>query len=482
MVIGNPSDEGGHMNIRKLILTALATSLTVSLIAMPDVAGASSTGTPVDGVWRSDGYASVLAISNGRASLYETTSISCAAGPVATQAGKAAGDGTVRFAAKDLAFTARVEHHRTRLVLHMDGSAGDRHLRRLQGLPGSCTRPGPTGPLATFDLFWQTYAENYPFFAAKGIDWPAVRDRYRPRVRPDMTDKELFDLLAEVIEPLGDAHTGIRIGEGQPGEPQYVGHRPGTTFPTLELEQKVRPFIERRDLHGPLQEFGNGRIGYTDLPGRIGYLRIIAFAGYTNPATYATDSAELDRALNAILTPARTSGPAALRGLVIDLRVNGGGHDALGLQLASRLTRQPYLAYSKRARNDANDPDRFTRPQPVRVPATAAPVYSGPVVILTGGSAMSAGETFTLATFGRSPRPVRIGENTQGVFSDTLIRSLPNGWHFILPNEEFLTREGRTFDGTGIPPDLRTPVFTDEEFAADRDSAFDQAIGLLSRR
>ena len=24
---------------------------------------------------------------------------------------------------------------------------------------------------AVFDVFWQTYAENYPFFAAKDIDW-----------------------------------------------------------------------------------------------------------------------------------------------------------------------------------------------------------------------------------------------------------------------------------------------------------------------
>ncbi|WP_277994563.1 hypothetical protein [Streptomyces sp. A10(2020)] len=29
-----------------------------------------------------------------------------------------------------------------------------------------------------------------------------------------------------------------------------------------------------------------------------------------------------------------------------------------------------------------------------------------------------------------------------------------------LPNEEFLTRSGRTFDGTGIPPHLTEPVFT----------------------
>lgn len=53
-----------------------------------------------------------------------------------------------------------------------------------------------------------------------------------------------------------------------------------------------------------------------------------------------------------------------------------------------------------------------------------------------------------------------IGQPTQGVFSDVLVRRLPDGLVFGLPNEEFPTRTGRTFDGTRIPPQLTEPVFT----------------------
>lgn len=420
-----------------------------------------------------DGYGTIVSVEHRRAQFYETTAISCVPGISPAQVGSVGGDGTVRFAADGVTYTLKANRPRTRLVLHQDISVGDRNLRRLRGLPAECTRPGP---LATFDIFWKTYAENYPFFAAKGVDWPAVRDKYRPRVRPDISDKRLFDLLVEMIKPLGDAHTGIE-NENR----RWVGIRPGTTPPSIELEQKLRPFIERRDLHAPLPDLANGRIGYADLPGRIGYLRIIAFQGYTDPETFATDSAKLDEVLDGILTKQRTSGPDALRGLVIDLRINGGGSDALGLQVASRLTRQPYLAYTKRVCNDPGNANRFTEPQPLWVRPANKPIYTGPIAILTGGSTISAGETFIQATMDRQPRPVRIGENTQGVFSDVLVRSLPNGWKFVLPNEEFLTRDGRTFDGTGIPPQLRTPVFTDEEFANDRDSAFDRAVALLSQ-
>ncbi|MFF5521682.1 hypothetical protein [Streptomyces coeruleorubidus] len=41
--------------------------------------------------------------------------------------------------------------------------------------------------------------------------------------------------------------------------------------------------------------------------------------------------------------------------------------------------------------------------------------------------------------------------------------------------EEFLTRSGRTFDGTGIPPHLTEPVFTKEEF----DKAVEDVVAVL---
>ena len=58
----------------------------------------------------------------------------------------------------------------------------------------------------------------------------------------------------------------------------------------------------------------------------------------------------------------------------------------------------------------------------------------------------------TQALMGRRPAIARVGENTQGVFSDVLSRTLPNGWGFGLPNELFLDQAGKGYDGPGIPP------------------------------
>lgn len=86
---------------------------------------------------------------------------------------------------------------------------------------------------------------------------------------------------------------------------------------------------------------------------------------------------------------------------------------------------------------------------------------------------------FTQVLMGRSPHITRIGENTQGVFSDVLERRLPNGWSFGLPNEVFLTPDGKAFDGAGIPPDIRVPVLAPADLAAGRDPGVAKALEVL---
>ncbi|MEV6292996.1 hypothetical protein AB0M41_21760 [Streptomyces sp. NPDC051896] len=63
-----------------------------------------------------------------------------------------------------------------------------------------------------------------------------------------------------------------------------------------------------------------------------------------------------------------------------------------------------------------------------------------------------------------------------------MVRNLPEGLLFGLPNEEHLTRTRRTCDGTSSPPQPTEPVFTEEQFAENRDSAFERAVNLLSGR
>ncbi len=103
------------------------------------------------------------------------------------------------------------------------------------------------------------------------------------------------------------------------------------------------------------------------------------------------------------------------------------------------------------------------------------------MVELIGVQSISAAETFTQALLKR-PLPVtRVGETTQGVFSDVLSRQLPNGWHFGLPNERFVT-DGKNYDVVGIAPDIAVESFTPAALATGNDAGVVKALEILRRR
>ena len=165
---------------------------------------------------------------------------------------------------------------------------------------------------------------------------------------------------------------------------------------------------------------------------------------------------------------------------MIDVRLAFGGDDHLGVAIAARLTKTEYLAYAIQARADPVERDEWTTTDPVMVRPGSRQGFLGPVVELIGPVTMSAAEAFTQALIGRSPHVIRIGENTQGVFCDSLGRHLPNGWTFDLPNAVYRTAEGTAFDVQGIPPDIRAPVYADDDVAAGRDPAMAQALRVLN--
>jgi len=449
-----------------VVVAALATVL--SACAAPDSSGRVN---PVDGVWRTDGYGWVIAVRDGRAETFDTTSVSCLPNQTLTQLDGPGPDGTVQFGKKDVAVETLRRVSNGQGALRLLGTAADIDLVPLPELPAACTRSVPDDPVTNFDIFWATFAENYNSTVRKNIDWNAVRAHYRPMVNADTTPDELYQIFVDMIKPLGDSHAYIQGPDGK----SFAGKRPGTRD---EGDVSRRDAVNAVDEHlrqdlgvTDIQTLANGKIAYAELPGGRGYLRITAFEGYgTDDNLYPENSAVLASALDSVFTKARID---AWQGLIIDLRFNTGGDDELGLQVAGRLTDTPYTAYTKQARNDPNDPTRYGRLRTVTVTPATGPRYTGPVRLLTSDLTLSAGETFTEAMLGRTPTPSRVGMATQGVFSDDMERKLPNGWKFTLGNEDYVAPDGRDYEGVGIPPTIQTQVFTTAELAQHLDPALD---------
>jgi hypothetical protein len=425
----------------------------------------------LDGFWASEGYGVVLEIEGDQVESFEVTGVSCLSAWMASSVPAPAGAlGAFRQEARPSTFLILPQSDGENLRVHFNGAASDVVFHRIDRMPDLCRQPAPSTPPAIFEVFVTTWAEHYPFFAMRKADWPAIVARHRERIREDMSPQDLFAVLEEMIAPFEDAHTSLRA---ESIDRSFHGERRSPAW--VEESEEGRAYgLVAKYLKGPLRTFCEGQLEHGMLAPDVGYLRLRSFSGYHPDRSFESGLAALDSALDEIF-----AGAGSWRGLVIDVRINGGGADPYGLAIASRLTDREYVAYAKQARNDPRDATRWTEAQPSYVKPSTRPGFRGPIVELIGIQSVSAAETFTQALLKRRPEVVRVGESTQGVFSDVLGRRLPNGWRFGLPNERFVT-DGRAYDGTGIAPAVTVLSFTLEGLASGHDAGIEKALELLA--
>ncbi|MBV8513666.1 MAG: S41 family peptidase [Acidobacteria bacterium] len=452
---------------------------TLTVLVVLSLSGSSVHEQSLDGVWRSEGYGMLFDIHGTTLKSFEVTTTTCVPGDAAQRedTGIDGREATFKTTDEDLFFirSGGTADHR---LLHNVSSVSDVRIDRIAKLPATCEHPTPNTPQGNFEVFTRTWAENYILFDQQKADWDATVAANRPKITGKTTPTELYDVLAGMIEPFHNLHTYI---DAPDLKREFHTYRPGTDRVVKgdrhEFRTKIMPSLlaitDRAYLQTPIRKWCNDQVQYAHVNEAVGYLRILSFSGYSKERGFANGLIALETALDEIFSDPK------LKALVIDVRINFGGDDGYGLEIASRLATADYLAYTKVARADPVDRNKWTAEDPSMVHPSSRPSFHGPVVELVGPLTISAGETFTQALMGHSPHIVRIGENTQGVFSDILGRRLPNRWRFGLPNEIYRTADGTIFDLVGIPPDIEVRVFADADVSAGKDPAMARALEIL---
>jgi C-terminal processing protease CtpA/Prc len=72
---------------------------------------------------------------------------------------------------------------------------------------------------------------------------------------------------------------------------------------------------------------------------------------------------------------------------------------------------------------------------------------------LTCDAVFSGGESFALA-MRELPYVTIIGERTNGIFSYTLDKRLPNGWKYCLSYQRYMSADMICYEGEGVPVDI----------------------------
>ena len=157
------------------------------------------------------------------------------------------------------------------------------------------------------------------------------------------------------------------------------------------------------------------------------------------------------------------------KAFILDLRFNGGGKDGVAMALLNHFTDKKEIVATKKVRV----PKGYVTMAKIRTkPATDN--FVGPVYILTSHQTASASELLVLGSLCKT-NMLRIGSNTEGIFSSTLGKTLPNGWEYQLSNEVYNDLEGKNYENVGIPPDFQI------DYAKDKDAFFDQLTSQLNK-
>ncbi|HEV2881671.1 MAG TPA: S41 family peptidase [Pyrinomonadaceae bacterium] len=393
------------------------------------------------------------------------------------------------------------------------------------------------GRLIVFDEAWQTIRERYYDPKLHGLDWQELRARLRPLAAEAASETEFYSVLRRLTSRLRDAHTrvfspderfdwqrptyisvGVSLREiageiivtavERGGEAERGGVRAGDALLSIEGEPVAAVFARRlteevgasTDVAARQQAAARLFKGARDTFVNAVFTRDNARAGtrsvrlrrvlQNRPPALSVHKSEGFHVVNfnmfvpeiasELMRALRRGELRGARGLVIDLRDNGGGHAETMTDIAS--------AFLPQGTNLGEFTDRDGRvssaPQTraaMLFAADAVAEFRGAVVVLTSTRTASAAEILA-AALQETRRARVIGENTCGcVLAIRRRHTLPDGGLLDISEMDFRTARHTRLEGQGITPDeLVSP--TRRDISDGRDPALERALKILREK
>jgi carboxyl-terminal processing protease len=372
--------------------------------------------------------------------------------------------------------------------------------------------------LRVFDHLWETVRDTYVYPDFNGLDWNGMRQSYEALIKAGMTDEAFYQAMREMIDRLGDEHSAfyspdeVAAEEAElAGQLDYVGIGIYvTTAPEKNYAAILQVFPDspaaRAGLRSHDRILAVNRVPVVDAQGNdhldlllgpdgsdvqitvqtpgkepleltlqrahiqtqlqveayrlpasgIGYLLIPTFWDYTI-------GERVRQALEALMRE------GDLAGLIIDMRINGGGLQAMLDDTLSLFTAGTLGAFVSRESE-----------RPLRVqPHPAGNSQQVPLVILVGRETESFGEIFA-GILQEQGRAHIIGRTTAGNVEILWQVDLEDGSRAWIASETFRPPSGTNWEETGIIPQVEIPLDWDE-FTSETDPQLQAALDWLQQ-
>lgn len=291
-------------------------------------------------------------------------------------------------------------------------------------------------PEGNFEALWRIIDTQYCFLDYKhqeyGLDWDKVYGEYKNRLTPEMNNKDLFQVLAEMLEELRDGHVNLVARHETSQYREWYDSYPANFIDTIQRIYLGKDYVVSSGLK------------YKILEDNIGYIHYESFNS-------AVGEGNLDEVLNEL---------AICDGLILDVRNNGGGMLTLSDRWAARFTNEKvhtgYISYKTGPGH--ND---FSSPEAIYLePASNRVRWQKPVAVLTNRQSYSSTNDF-VNKMKQLPKVIIIGDKTGGGSGLPFSSELPNGWSVRFSASPMFDPDMNHIE-FGVAPDIKVNMTSED--------------------
>lgn len=304
-----------------------------------------------------------------------------------------------------------------------------------------------------FQALWSIINDHYCFFDYKaktiGLDWNQVYKKYHDRLSPNMNTYQLFEVLGEMLSELQDGHVNL-----------FATHDVARNWSWHEdYPANFNDSVHQLYLGTDYRIASSLR--YKILDDNIGYI-------YCGSFSSALGDGNISQAMLYL---------AECKGLIVDVRQNGGGDLTNADKLASHFTNKKLLVGYMSHKTGPGHQD-FSDLQEIWLTPSDGVRWQKKTVVLTNRSCYSATNDFVKSMM-QCPNVTIIGDQTGGGSGMPFSSELPNGWS-IRFSACPIYDVNKNHTEFGIQPDIKVDMKT-EDLLKNQDTLIEYARDFLKK-
>lgn len=291
---------------------------------------------------------------------------------------------------------------------------------------------------SNFETLWKIIDQKYCYLETKQINWDSIRAVYNNRLASDtLSEMAFFDAMSEMLNELKDGHVNLYSSFDVSSYDAWYANFP--------------PNFDSRIVKGDRYLGKNYRsingLRYQKISTVSDYGYMYDF-GYIYYSSFSDGFSESN--MRYIFDYFKDC-----KGLIIDVRNNGGGSAELSETLASYFFKRDTVSIYMQHKTGPGH-NQFSAKVAVPTEASIGLQWEKPVVVLANRMSYSATNMF-VCRMKDAPLATIIGDKTGGGGGLPMSDELPNGWMVRFSASPMTNRSGETIE-FGINPDIQVDM------------------------